>query len=197
MNPRAKKPPQHDQIPHETNHIAEHHLRAQPPPEEPEVAGMAQQRVHAVRDQHVAVLALHLHRVVEVAPRLGHGERARGLPDGHESQAENELDLDAEEDGPGPGEVALVGVEGVGEEAFRRGGGVGEVVGPAVGGEEEGGDRGVAGVVGCCDVVFEEVEEAERGEEEGDAPEGRGGGEAEREGERGGEAERGADEEGP
>ena len=49
---------------------------------------------------------------------------------------------------------------------------MGEVVGPTVGGEEEGGDGRMVRVVFGCDPVFEEVEGAERAEEEGDAPEG-------------------------
>lgn len=60
----------------------------------------------------------------------------------------------------------------MGEETFEDGGAVGDVVGPAVGGEEVGGDGGEVGVVCGCGVEFEEVEEGERREEEGDAPEG-------------------------
>lgn len=46
-----------------------------------------------------------------------------------------------------------------------------EVVGPAVGGEEESGDICVAGIVGGGDVIFEEMEKTERGDEEGEPPE--------------------------
>lgn len=62
-------------------------------------------------------------------------------------------------------------VEKVGEETLEEGRGMRDIVGPAVGGEEESGDICVAGVVGGGDVVFEEMEEAEREDEEGEPPE--------------------------
>lgn len=63
-----------------------------------------------------------------------------------------------------------------------------DIVCPAIGREEEGGNAGVAGVVGGCYIVFEEVEEGEGGEEEWDTPKGRFK-EAEDNGEGDGEAE--------
>ncbi len=62
-------------------------------------------------------------------------------------------------------------VEKVGEETLDEGRGMREVVGPAVGGEEESRNICAAGIVGGSYVVFEEVEEAEREDEEGEPPE--------------------------
>lgn len=60
--------------------------------------------------------------------------------------------------------------EAVVEEGFEEGGAVGDVVGFAVAGEEEGGDGCGGRVRAGGGVVLEVVEEGEEGEEEGEAP---------------------------
>ena len=83
--------PQHKSIAPETDHITQHKLGAETPPEEAKVARMAQDSVDAVLDERVAVLALDLHRVVEVTACLDHGQGAGYLADGHEDQAQGDL----------------------------------------------------------------------------------------------------------
>lgn len=124
-------------------------------------------------------IPLHLHRVVEVTPRLRHRHRPRTLThDNHaEPQRHQRRLLPLRETQPGP-----IGEEEAGEQAFEHGGRVGDVVGAAVLAEQEGGDGGRARVVGCCCPVLEEVEEGEGAEEKGEAPERGGGGEEEVEG---------------
>ena len=131
--------------------------------------------------------------MIEITPRLRHRHRARGLAhDDHGQSQRDERRLPARESEPGH-----IREEEVGEQAFEHGGGVRDVVGAPVLAEQEGGDGGEAGVVGCRGPVFEEVEEGERAEEEGDAPEGGGGGvEEEVEGEEESSAEGEAQEEG-
>ena len=128
---------------------------------------MSQISVDAPRHELVPVLLLHLHRVVEITARLRHGECARALADGdhHESNNKNGRGVRF-----GLGEYTLRprrrrrrrgsrGEEKIGGDAFEQGGRVRDVVCAAVLAEEEGGDGGVAGVVGGCGPVFEEVEE--------------------------------------
>ncbi len=110
--------------------------------------------------------------MIEITPRLRHRHRPRGLAhDDHGQSQRYERRLAARESEPGH-----VGEEQVGEQALEHGGRVRDVVGAPVLTEQEGGDGGEAGVVGCCRPVFEEVEERERAEEEGNAPERGGGG---------------------
>lgn len=91
INPIVEKVPQHKRIARKTDHITQHQLRAEAPPEEAKVARMAQDGVDPVLDERVAVLALDLHRVVEVTACLDHSEGAGYLADGHEGQAQRDL----------------------------------------------------------------------------------------------------------
>lgn len=187
-----KEFPQYNSIPSQTHRIPQYQLRAHPPPKEPKVARMPQHRIHPMTNEHVAVLPLHLHRVVEVAARLRHRDRPHHLPQHHQRNPDHHLHLDAA-DRTRPREVAARRPEPPAQETLRDGGQVRSVVGPAVGREQECGHRCVAGVVRRCYVVLEEVEDAQRGEEERDAPEGCGGEEDEDQGEGDGEAEGCAD----
>lgn len=144
-------------------------LRAQPPPEEAKVAGMAQYAVDASRHESMALLALDLHRVVEVTAGLRHGERADTLADEHQQQPDDERQLRVR-DGGRPLRVSRWEEE-VGQETFDDGGAVRDVVRPPVRAEQEGRHGRMSRVVPRRDEVFEEVEQAERSQEEGHAPE--------------------------
>lgn len=143
-------------------------LRAQPPPEEAKVAGMAQHTVDASGHESVALLALDLHRVVEVTACLRHGERADALADDHQHQPDDERQLRGRYGGR-PLRVSLWEEE-VRQETFGDGGAMSHVVRPPVRAEQEGRHGRMSRVVPRRDEVFEEMEQAERSEEEGHAP---------------------------
>lgn len=167
LDPPSEKPPQHHRIPDQTDRVPQHHLRAQPPPEEAKVARMSQVPVHAPRDEHVSRLLLLLDEVVEVRARVQHRRRPDHLPRRHHHGAEDQprgVETLWEQC------IRVGREEAVVEEGFEEGGAVGDVVGFAVAGEEEGRDGCGGRVREGGGVVFEVVEEGEEGEEEGEAP---------------------------
>lgn len=127
---------------------------------------MPQPGIDAVRDELVARVLLHLHRMIEVTPRLRHRHRPGALAhDDHRHPQRDEDRLAPRESEPGP----VRGKE-VGQQTLEDGGRVRDVVRAPVLAQQEGGHGGVPRVVGCCRPVFEEVEERECAEEEGEAP---------------------------
>lgn len=87
MNPLIEKPPQHNGIPSKTNHIPQHQLRPQTPPEESKVARMPENTINPMPNKLMALLALDLHVMVEVACRLRHRQRPDPLADSHAHEA--------------------------------------------------------------------------------------------------------------
>lgn len=140
---------------------------------------MPQPGIDPVRDELMPRVLLHLHRMIEVTPRLRHRHRPRALAhDDHRHSQRDENRLPPRE--PEPGRVRE---KEVGQQTFEDGGRVRDVVCPPVLAQQEGGDGGVPRVVGCCRPVLEEVEQRERAEEEGEAPERGGAGQEEVQGE--------------
>ena len=154
-----EKLPQHNRIPSKTNHITQHQLRPQPPPKKPKVTRMSRKRIHPIPHQHMALVILHLHRVVEVTPRLGHGQRADYLSQHHQQHPDYHGDLDPVDIFELERVVSARGEEAVRDETLDHRGAVREVIRPSVRGEEEGGDRSLMGVIFRGSVEFEEVEE--------------------------------------
>jgi len=130
---------------------------------------MPKDTVHTGLHQRVALLALHLHRVVEVAASVRHCKRPDRLANDHQRQTQRRLHFHTPEHRRRPPEVAI-GQKEAEEDTLRDRGAVCDVVLPAILGQQERGDIGLQRVISGCDVVLEEVEEAERGYEEGHAP---------------------------
>lgn len=124
---------------------------------------MPEPGVDAAFHQHVTVVPARLDVVVEVGAGLGHCYRSDDLTE------EDEREADGDDDWMVQAGLPVREEEG-GDEAFEQRGGVGGVVAASVGAEEEGGDGGVGNVVSGGDVELEEVEEGDRGEEEGGSP---------------------------
>lgn len=119
-------------------------------------------------NQRMALFPLRLHGMVEITPRLRHRQRPDNLADSHQNKPNNQQRLDARDRGREP--RIAIRVEGVRDDALDDRRAVGNVIRPAVGGEEEGGDGCDVGVVSSGGVEFEEVEERQRGEEARHAP---------------------------
>ena len=164
----VEESPQHNSVRHKAEDIAHNKLRSQPPVEEAKVARVAQDGVHARRDEVVRVGLAGLDVVVEARAGLQHGHGADGLPDDDHSQARGD-----HQGRQAAGRPAPFGEEDADDEALEQGGGVGDGVGGPVGGEEEAVDAGDEGVAVGGGPELEEVEDGQGDQEEGRAPEGR------------------------
>ena len=83
INSLLEEPPQYYSIAHQTNHISQYHLRAQPPPEEPKISRVPRKSIHAISHQHMVLLSERLHDMVEIRPRLRHRRSPDRLPHDH------------------------------------------------------------------------------------------------------------------
>ena len=125
---------------------------------------MPQVRIHPMGDEDMPGLLPRLDQMVEVTSRVGHCCCSHCLADQQKGEAEGEpCGVQRWRREEKVGEVGPV------EEGFEGGAEVGDGVCASVV-EEESGCVGAARVVDGCGVVFETVEERERGEEEGEAP---------------------------
>lgn len=116
-------------------------------------------------DKSVALFPLDLDSVIEVTSSLSHGQRAYNLADCHPNKSDEEPNLNR------LGARDLARKEYMGDQTFNDRRAMGDIVRPAICREEEGGDRSMRRIVESCDVKFEEVEETQRGDEEGHSPE--------------------------
>lgn len=124
--------------------------------------------------------ACELHYVVETSSGLYHGDGADGLSedDEEESGYEDEVFGARTEEGYGGGKLqpenvewGTIGEKCVGDEEFRRGGAMRNVICGAIAAEEEGGNRCLGGIITCRSPEFEKMEKRKRGDETWHAPE--------------------------
>ena len=184
LNPPPKEPPKHNGIPHQANPIPQHHLRPQPPPEEPKITRMPQPAVNPFRHKHMPLLPTRLHHMIEIPACLRHRHRPHHLPCNKQCEPRDQP-ADAQSTTPRflllllpcnnnnrrccPGERVTGGKRRLVDEALEEGEEVGDVVRAAIV-QEEGGRGRAFRVVQGCGVVFQAVEEGEGGEEEAQAP---------------------------
>ncbi|KHN99672.1 uncharacterized protein MAM_02525 [Metarhizium album ARSEF 1941] len=168
-HPATEKLPQDVSISHETKHVPQDQLRAQPPEEEAKVTRMPPQPVHARGDERMRIRLPRLHRVVEALARGQHGHAPHHLPSHDHHQAREHQGRAQPRRGPVPARK-----HGVGQHAFHTGYRVGDGVRGPICREQEGVDRGLGGVGRGGGPELEEVERGQGAEEEGDAPERRG-----------------------
>lgn len=103
-------------------------------------------------DKLVVVFLRFLRNVIEIRTRGGHGETSGGLAEENEEDAQTDC-----------GTVHIFSLisreDEVRDEKFDQSAAVGDVVGFAVGEEQEAGGADFGNVVGCCGPEFEEVED--------------------------------------
>ena len=192
LDSRGEETPKHSRVRHEADNIAHDELRAESPPEEAKVRGVAQVRVHAGGDERVLPRAVLLDDVVEGRARLHHRDRAHDLAHDHHCQPRRRDKQPAVQRRPRaarPGDAH--------HQALERGGGVGDRVRGPVGRQQERLDVGVARVVRGRGPELEEVERRQRGEEEGQPPQRARRPRQRCQGQQHGEAERDPEAEGP
>lgn len=164
----TEEAPEHDNIDPEAEDIAEHDLRANRPPEEPEIARMPEETVYPIRNQLMRLLLLMLNLMVEIRARLCNRHTPHRLSYNRQPQPKPQHQRLRQYRW---GEIRLpFGKVEACDCGFEEGGGVGGHVGPAVVEEEESGYGGVGEVEAGVGPELEEMEEGEAGEEEGWTP---------------------------
>lgn len=78
-NSPIKKPPQHDQVPNQTNFVPYEHLSAQGPPKETKIAWVPQTGVDSSRNQLMVLLPRLNRGVIKVGSGGSHGDRSDHL----------------------------------------------------------------------------------------------------------------------